>query len=70
MPESCLYVSYAFRVDERDCSSILKIRIYLMRAGPSLDGIDRWNEVKPLINYGENERLNVRSVKLFMDGVV
>jgi hypothetical protein len=41
-----------------------------MRAGPSLDDIDGWNTIKPLIDYGENGRLNVRSVKLFMDGMV
>jgi len=39
-----------------------------MRAGPSLDNINGWNEVKQLINYGKNGKLNVRSVKLFMDG--
>ena len=39
-----------------------------MRAGPSNDHVDEWNELKPLINYGENGKLNVRSVKLFMDG--
>ena len=41
-----------------------------MRAGPPLDDISEWNEIKPLVNYGENERLNMRGVKLFMDGKV
>lgn len=41
-----------------------------MRGGPPLDDISKWNEIKPLVNYGENERLNMRSVKLFMDGKV
>lgn len=41
-----------------------------MRAGPPLDDIDGWNKIKPLTNYGENGRLNMRSVKLFMDGMV
>jgi hypothetical protein len=41
-----------------------------MRAGPPLDDIDGWNMFKPLVDYGENGRLNVRSVKLFMDGMV
>lgn len=41
-----------------------------MRAGPSLDDIEGWNEIKPLVDYGENGRLNVRSVKLFMDGML
>jgi len=39
-----------------------------MRAGPSLDDISGWNEIKPLVDYGKNGKLNVRSVKLFMDG--
>ena len=39
-----------------------------MRAGPPLDGTNEWDKVKPLINYGEHGRLNVRGVKLFMDG--
>jgi hypothetical protein len=41
-----------------------------MRAGPSLDDIGEWNEIKPLIDYGEGGKLNVRSVKLFLDGVL
>jgi len=39
-----------------------------MRAGPPLDDIDKWDEIKPLIDYGRNGRFNMRSVKLFMDG--
>lgn len=39
-----------------------------MRAGPSLDDIDKWDEIKPLVNYGKSGRFNMRSVKLFMDG--
>ena len=39
-----------------------------MRAGPSLDDIGKWDEIKPLIDYGKNGRFNMRSVKLFMDG--
>lgn len=41
-----------------------------MRAGPQLDDIVGWNEIKPLIDYGKNGRLNVRGVKLFMDGKI
>lgn len=41
-----------------------------MRAGPSLDDIDKWDEIKSLVDYGQNGRLNLRSVKLFMDGMV
>lgn len=40
----------------------------MMRAGPSLDDVNAWNEIKPLIDYGKNGRFNVRGVKLFMDG--
>lgn len=39
-----------------------------MRAGPSLDDIGSWNNIKPLVDYGKNGRFNVRSVKLFLDG--
>lgn len=39
-----------------------------MRAGPTLDDIGKWDEIKPLIDYGKNGRFNMRSVKLFMDG--
>ena len=39
-----------------------------MRAGPLLDDIDKWDEIKPLIDYGKNGRFNMRSVKLFLDG--
>jgi len=39
-----------------------------MRAGPALDDIDKWDEIKPLIDYGKNGKFNMRSVKLFMDG--
>jgi len=39
-----------------------------MRAGPSLNDISGWNDIKPLIDYGKNGRFNVRSVKLFFDG--
>jgi hypothetical protein len=41
-----------------------------MRAGPPADDISEWDKIKPLINYGENERFNVQGVKLFMDGKV
>lgn len=41
-----------------------------MRAGPSLDDVEGWKDIRPLIDYGENGKLNVRSVKLFMDGMV
>ena len=39
-----------------------------MRAGPSLDNISGWNEIKPLIDYGKHGKFNVQSVKLFLDG--
>ena len=39
-----------------------------MRAGPLLEDIGKWDEIKPLIDYGKNGRFNMRSVKLFMDG--
>jgi len=39
-----------------------------MRAGPSLNDISGWNDIKPLVDYGKNGRFNVRSVKLFLDG--
>lgn len=39
-----------------------------MRAGPSLDDINGWNKIEPLVDYGKDGRFNVRSVKLFMDG--
>ncbi|KAF9652242.1 hypothetical protein BDM02DRAFT_234555 [Thelephora ganbajun] len=48
----------------------LPIRIYWMRAGPSLNDIDGWNEIKPLIDYGRNGKFNMRGVKLFMDGAL
>ncbi|KAF9780179.1 amidohydrolase family-domain-containing protein [Thelephora terrestris] len=48
----------------------LPVRIYLMRAGPPADDISEWDKIKPLINYGENERFNVQGVKLFMDGAL
>lgn len=39
-----------------------------MRAGPSLDDISGWDEIKPLIDYGKKAKFNMRGVKLFMDG--
>lgn len=39
-----------------------------MRAGPSLDDINGWNKIEPLVDYGRNGRFNVRGVKLFLDG--
>ena len=39
-----------------------------MRGGPLLEDIGKWDEIKPLIDYGKNGRFNMRSVKLFMDG--
>ena len=39
-----------------------------MRAGPPFNDINGWNEIKPLIDYGKNGKLNMRGVKLFMDG--
>lgn len=39
-----------------------------MRAGP-LDHEDpAWHDIKPIANYGKDGRLNMWSIKLFMDG--
>lgn len=40
-----------------------------MRSGPPAHEPAAWDEVKPIVNYGKGGHLNMRSVKLFMDGL-